>query len=61
MSIGIRILSNNLSGQTTNVTYFPDTGGTIDWGFKCSHSTIYQVIIMVTTTVMFQHMVIYIH
>jgi hypothetical protein len=32
MSIGVRILSNNLSGQTTNVTYFPDTGGTIDLG-----------------------------
>ncbi len=32
MAIGIRILSNNLSGQTTNVTYFPDTGGTIDLG-----------------------------
>jgi hypothetical protein len=32
MAIGVRILSNNLSGQTTNVTYFPDTGGTIDLG-----------------------------
>jgi hypothetical protein len=32
MAIGIRILSDNLSGQTTNVTYFPDTGGTIDLG-----------------------------
>jgi len=34
MSVGIRILSNNLSGQTTNVTYFPDTGGTIDLGVQ---------------------------
>ena len=32
MAIGIRILSNNLSGQTTNVTYRPLTGGTIDLG-----------------------------
>ena len=32
MAIGIRILSDNLSGQTTNVTYFPDTGGTINLG-----------------------------
>ena len=32
MAIGVRILSDNLSGQTTNVTYFPDTGGTIDLG-----------------------------
>jgi hypothetical protein len=34
MAIGVRILSDNLSGQTTNVTYFPDTGGTIDLGTK---------------------------
>ena len=32
MALGVRILSDNLSGQTTNVTYFPDTGGTIDLG-----------------------------
>ena len=32
MAIGVRILSNNLSGQTTNVTYLPDTGGTISLG-----------------------------
>jgi hypothetical protein len=32
MALGVRILSNNLSGQTTNVVYFPDTGGTIDLG-----------------------------
>jgi len=34
MSLGIRILSNNLSGQTTFVTYYPDTGGTIDLGVQ---------------------------
>ena len=34
MSLGIRILSNNLSGQTTFVTYYPDTGGTIDLGLQ---------------------------
>ena len=34
MSIGVRILSNNLSGLTTNVTYYPLTGGTIDLGGK---------------------------
>jgi hypothetical protein len=34
MVIGIRILSNNLSGLTTNVTYYPLTGGTIDLGEK---------------------------
>ena len=32
MSIGVRILSDNLSGQTTQVTYRPDSGGTIDLG-----------------------------
>lgn len=26
------ILSDNLSGQTTDVTYFPETGGTINLG-----------------------------
>jgi hypothetical protein len=34
MAIGVRILSNNLSGLTTNVTYYPLTGGTIDLGGK---------------------------
>ena len=34
MAIGVRILSDNLSGQTTNVTYLPDTGGTIDLASK---------------------------
>ena len=34
MELGIRILSNNLSGQTTFVTYYPDTGGTIDLGVQ---------------------------
>jgi hypothetical protein len=34
MTIGVRILSNNLSGLTTNVTYHPLTGGTIDLGEK---------------------------
>lgn len=32
MAIGIRILSNNLSGLTTNVTFLPLTGGTISLG-----------------------------
>lgn len=32
MIIGLRILSNNLSGQTANVTFFPVSGGTIDLG-----------------------------
>jgi hypothetical protein len=30
--LGIRILSNNLSGLTTNVVYYPQSGGTIDLG-----------------------------
>lgn len=34
MAIGIRILSNNLSGLTTNVTYLPESGGTIDLGVQ---------------------------
>ena len=34
MVIGVRILSNNLSGLTTNVIYYPLTGGTIDLGGK---------------------------
>jgi hypothetical protein len=34
MAIGVRILSNNLSGLTTNVTYYPESGGTIDLGEK---------------------------
>lgn len=32
MAIGIRILSDNLSGLTTNVTYLPQSGGTINLG-----------------------------
>jgi len=32
MSIGIRIFSNNLSGLTTNVTFLPQSGGTISLG-----------------------------
>lgn len=32
MAIGSRILSNNLSGETANVTFLPTTGGTIDLG-----------------------------
>jgi uncharacterized delta-60 repeat protein len=32
MAIGVRILSDNLSGLTTNVTYLPESGGTIDLG-----------------------------
>ena len=32
MAIGVRILSNNLSGQTATVTFNPLTGGTIDLG-----------------------------
>ena len=32
MAIGVRIISDDLSGQTANVTYLPDTGGTIDLG-----------------------------
>jgi len=32
MAIGVRIFSDNLSGQTTDVLYLPDTGGTIDLG-----------------------------
>ena len=32
MAIGVRILSDNLSGLTTNVTYLPISGGTIDLG-----------------------------
>ena len=32
MAIGVRILSNNLSGKTANVTFNPLTGGTIDLG-----------------------------
>jgi hypothetical protein len=34
MALGIRILSDNLSGLTTEVTFFPQTGGTIDLGFQ---------------------------
>jgi len=32
MAIGTRILSNNLSGQTAEVTFLPFTGGTFDLG-----------------------------
>lgn len=32
MSIGIRILSNNLSGQTTDVIFLPQSGGTVNLG-----------------------------
>jgi hypothetical protein len=32
MAIGVRIMSVNLSGFTTNVTYLPESGGTIDLG-----------------------------
>ena len=32
MAIGIRILSDNLSGLTTNVTFLPQSGGTISLG-----------------------------
>jgi hypothetical protein len=32
MSIGVRILSDNLNGQLAEVLYFPDTGGTISLG-----------------------------
>ena len=34
MPSGIRISSNNLSGETTNVTFLPYTGGTINLGEK---------------------------
>jgi hypothetical protein len=34
MALGIEILSNNLSGQTTLVTYYPQSGGTISLGTK---------------------------
>jgi hypothetical protein len=32
MSIGIRILSNNLSGLTTDVIFLPQSGGTVNLG-----------------------------
>ena len=32
MEIGIRILSNNLSGKTATVTFFPISGSSIDLG-----------------------------
>ena len=34
MALGVRILSDNLSGQTTFVTYYPQSGGTIDLGVQ---------------------------
>ena len=42
MSIcGILISSNNLSGLTANVVYFPATGGTIDLGTQVIPFTYY--------------------
>jgi hypothetical protein len=32
MSTTIRISSNNFSGQTANITFYPDTGGTVNIG-----------------------------
>jgi len=34
MAIGVRIISENLSGLTTNVTFYPNTGGMIDLGVQ---------------------------
>ena len=34
MAIGARILSNNLNGETVNVTFFPTSGGTINLGVQ---------------------------
>jgi len=34
MAIGARILSNNLSGKTTNVTFNPTSGGSFNLGVK---------------------------
>lgn len=34
MGIGIRILSNNLSGLTTNVTFLPFSGGSVNIGVQ---------------------------
>lgn len=34
MAIGVRILSNNLSGKTGDVTFYPITGGTINIGME---------------------------
>jgi hypothetical protein len=38
---GILISSNNLSGLTTNVLYFPESGGTIDLGTQVMPFTYY--------------------
>ena len=32
MSTTIRISSNNFSGQTADITFYPDTGGTVNIG-----------------------------
>jgi len=40
MAIGVRILSVNLSGLTTNVTFLPQSGGTIDLGTQVFPSEI---------------------
>ena len=32
MSTTVRISSNNFSGQTANITFYPDTGGTVSIG-----------------------------
>jgi hypothetical protein len=58
MAIGIRILSNNLSGLTTNVTFAPQSGGTmIVLGPKYSHLIIFQNMFMEHIIVMCQHTV----
>ena len=38
---GILISSNNLSGLTANVVYFPESGGTIDLGTQVMPFTYY--------------------
>jgi hypothetical protein len=40
MSIGVVISSNNFSGQTADITFYPDTGGTQNLG---SHVIPYTV------------------
>ena len=60
MAIGVRILSDNLSGQTTNVTYFPDTGGTIDLGAQVFPFNNISSYYYGTYNCMFQHMIIHI-
>lgn len=34
MAIGVRILSNNFSGQTADVTFYPTSGGTLNLGLQ---------------------------